>query len=452
MPPSSRTSADPQGAPESNGPQPPTSRLHVFVTPTGDVRALLSSLAALAVSREPRLEVTAVCPPGGLQSWTFDRRFRILDEAANANDQIAQLNLGPADMLVFLRAGCLVPRGWVASLLVRSQATAARGIAALAWAPRPSAPPETELLGWEAEAHNAQLHHCHHCEDRAEVETPLLAITRPDLVVEALTEFWAAGCTTSLNLRNAAESAPRLIVAKDLLVWQDELTPPLLATVAGEFGESKTYMPRTVEEAAALEVRLLAVLERVNQPELHIRLAEIAISRGDRKAATRHARACLETWPDHAAAQLIIARALISEDRLVAARKIIETLLSMGPLAPRDRASAFACLASIWLRQGDPAQARPCLEVALAIDSDHPIARYGMARLALAAGRFTEALEHLEHCLASAPLSPDIHFELGRARVLAGQLEPGMQALALALRLRPDHIDAAALLERLSGH
>ena len=453
-------SAASNAAPLHDGSSLPTNRLHVLVTPTDDARALLSSLAALSVARDQRLEVTAICPPSGMSGWTFDRRFRILDpRAANESPDgitveglIDHLELDAEDLVIVLRAGCLPPRGWLASVLIQSQETGARGVAALPWHPRPQGNPETELLGWEAEAQGAQLHHAHHSEDRAEVETPLLAIVRPDLIQSALKAFWLSGCATALNLRVADDASARLVVAKDILVWQDEHTPPLCAEVVVEHQDALPRLPRTLEEAKALEARLVELLERNNQPDLHMRLAEIVISRGDRALALTHARACLEVWPEHAAAKLILARAMIVYNRLVPSRQIIENLLSMGPIATADRATAFACLANIWLRQGDPSQARPCLDVALAIDADHAIARYGMARIAQAAGRFSEALEHLEVCLLKMPLSPDVHYELGRARVLAGLIEPGMHALGLALQLNPDHRDAATLMERLGGH
>lgn len=453
MPPTSRTSNDALGSEAT--PASLTSRIHVLVTPTEDVRALLSTLAALSVAREPRMRVTALAPKSGMQGWTFDPRFRVrlpeLGQDAGRN-VIAELELGPEDVVVFLRAGALAPRGWLASILGRRAELGARAVAALPWHPRPQMDPATELLGWEAESQSAQLHHHHHSEDRADVETPLLAVFEPNVIEQALADFWRSGCTTRLALRREGERAPRMVVAKDLLVWQAAEAPALVATLAGEPDELFGELPRTLEAAGALESELRAQLEDGSRPELHLRLAELAIARGDRTGATRHARACLDAWPEHVAARLVLAYALIGEERLVAARKIIEALLSSGPLDLRDRASAFACLGKIWLREGEPTQARPCLDVALGIDADHPIARFGMARIAMAAGRFAEALEHLELSLQARPLSPDLHYELGRALVLAGQLEDGMQALGLALQLRDDHAGALALLDRLRGH
>jgi len=453
MPPTSRTSTDALGSEPT--PSSLTSRIHVLVTPTQDVRALLSTLAALSVAREPRMKVTAIAPEGGMQGWTFDPRFQVrLPEAGQdpLSDVIAELELNPDDVVVFVRAGALAPRGWLASILGRRSELGARAVAALPWHPRPKMSPETELLGWEAESLSAQLHHHHHSEDRADVETPMLAVFEPHVLESALTEFYRSGCMTRLALREDGEPAPRMVVAKDLLVWQADEAPPVMATLSGDPGELVGELPRTVEEADQLESHLRAQLENHARPELHLRLAELAIARGDRSTATRHARACLDTWPEHVAAQLVLAYALIGEERLVAARKIIEALLSSGPLELRDRASAFACLGKIWLREGEPTQARPCLDVALGIDADHPIARFGMARIAMAAGRFAEALEHLELSLQARPLSPDLHYELGRALVLAGQLQEGMQALGLALQLRDDHAGALELMDRLRGH
>ena len=437
-----------QDAPFLEGRVARSRRLHVLVTPGADTRALFGSLAALSAVREPRLEVTAIAPPGGAPPIPLDRRFHFIE---NRRDQLPQVlaELETNSVLFLLRAGALPPRGWLETLLAHGKETGARAVGALAWQPNPIRPPEDELLRWEREERICRQGHYRVVEDRAEVETPLLAIFRPDELRAELETYWKKGCTTNLCLlpQDAKTRVPRLIVAKDLAAWSDASLLALRASVTCRMPSNRA--PKSIAESDAIRCQLKAALADGPHPEIHLRLAELELSRGDRNAATRHARACLDDWPDCAEAKLLIARALTGEDRLEAARAIVEKLFHAGPLRPKDRAGLFACLASIWLRGGDPAQAQPCLDVALSIVPNHPVARYGQARIALAGGRFNEALEHLDVCVSEVPLSPDIHFELGRAQVLAGLTDAGRRSLERALELSSDHKKAEALLERL---
>lgn len=425
-------------------------RLHVLVTPTHDRRALSSSLAALAALREPRLEVTAVAPPGGLKGLKFDPRFRVLPEARSLSAAPhAALGLAEGSVLFILAAGAIPPRGWVEVLLDAGRLPHVRAVAAHPWTPATERPPQNELLRWEREERLARKDLYRLVEDRAELETPMLAIFHPTELAGELADYLRGPADQRLCLRpKDSHSIERLLVAKELLVWQAVSTQAIKARVI--CGSPDAVRPESSEEADALEARLLAALEAGPRPELSLRLSRLALSRGERKAALDHARRCLDAWPECAEAKLYAARAQTGEGQLAAARSTIEDLLHAGPLRVEDRASIFACLASIWLHKGEPSQAKPCLEVALSLSPDNALARYCQARLALAGGRFSEALEHLEVCLLEVPLSPDIHFELGRARVLAGFEARGLEALERALELNPGHKKAGALLARLT--
>lgn len=425
-------------------------RLHVLITPTDDRRALFSSLAALSAAREPRLEVTAVAAPGTRPAIGLDKRFRFLPESRDLlDDPIEALGIKPGSVLFILRAGALPPRGWVETMLETGKLPSVRAVAAHGWSPNPERSAEVELLRWEKEEHLARRNCYRVVEDRADLEAPMIAIFRPTELASEITDFVRGHGTESLCLRpEGTQTVERLLVAKDLVVWQDPQAPPLSARVI--CGGPEIRKITSLDEAEALEARLHAALEDGPRPEISLRLARLGLSRGDRLTAIRHARICLDAWPECAEAKLYVARAQTGEGRLAAARHMIEDLLHAGPLRLEDRASVFACLASIWLHSGEPAQAQPCLDVALSIAPDNPLARYCQARIALAAGRFGEALEHLETCLAAVPLSPDMHFELGRTRVLAGLEPAGLESLARALELNPDHKKAEALLARLA--
>lgn len=453
MPSTSRTTAG-DSTPSVEVPAASTRRLHVLITPSQDTRAILSTLAALSAAREPRLEVTAIAPAAGLEGWTFDRRFRVIPERDEAcSTLIDDLELEQDSVVILIRAGSLPPRGWLATLLQQGDDTGARAIGAIAWKPNSTKEPEKELRRWEREAKDAAQNHGRIIADCPELETPLLAIFRPSEIATTLRDFWLANCATALALRpeNPSPNAapPRLLFAKDLIVWQNDFSLPIAAHIMGPAPAPCT--PRTPSEANNIARRLHLLLESGPRPEIHLRLAELELARSDRSAAINHARACLDAWPECTAAKLLLARALTADDRLAPARSMIEQLLHTGPLSPSDRADVFACLGGIWLRSNDTAQAKPCIDVAIAIAPNHPMARYGQARIAQAAGRFGDALEHLAISLEAMPLSPDFHFEMGRAQVLAGLTDPGMRSLEHALQLDPEHACALELLERLDG-
>ena len=484
----------------------PTARvglLHVLVTPAPDLRTLLTTLTALSAARDPRLVVTAVLPEGGEAAarrladpaaWP-GRPPRLLpadracdpfgpdpfapdasaaDPFAPGSSDTGPLVAGPdpaafptpapGEPLFLLQAGAIPPRGWTETLLAHGRSGAGpglqpggpvRAVAASAWTSDRADESHAERLEHWARADRAARRSWYRlAEDRLRVQTPLVALLDAGDLRAPLAAWWRGGCRGPLPLGDDLRPDLRLLVAKDLLVFAPE-QGGTTATVAAEPDHETAAELETLSDPADVRRRaelLEARLASGTDPRASLRLADLCLRRGRRDETVHHARACLAAWPACAEAQLLLARALGGSGQLDGARALLDRIFEAGPLEPALRAGTFAALASIWLQRGDAVQARPCLDTALAVDPDLPQARYTRARLFLAEGNFDLALADLESALRRRPLVPDMWFELGRARLLAGHEAAGRRALERALELDPRHEAAAGLVERLEPH
>ena len=441
--------------------------LHVLITPAPDRRALLTSLTALSAVRDPRLAVTAVLPEGDhpeelAAHGTWPGRAPRLLAPGELHAPLEGLAPEEGDALFLLRAGAVPPRGWTETLLAHGRPGGRSGqvdqggtvaaVAAPAWtASEPDRSPTKDLERWSRSDRGARRSWYRLAEDRPRVEAPLLALFEPADLADELEAWWRGECRGSLDLTRRGAGDRRLLVAKDVLVLDhpDDRIPGLRAHLdrderGGEL-EELTDPAEVRRRWLELEARLD---EGVDVPA-SLELADLALRRGRREETIHHARTVLRSWPACAEAQLLLARALGGAGQLDAARRLLEQLFDAGPLEPRLRAGAFAALASYWLQRGEPGQARPCLDTALAADPTQPQALYTRARLLLAEGSFDLALADLEAAIRQRPLVPDMWYELGRTRLLAGREVAGRRAIERALSLDPTHEPALDLMERL---
>ncbi|MDF1800720.1 MAG: tetratricopeptide repeat protein [Planctomycetota bacterium] len=444
--------------------------LHVLISPARDRRELLTTLTALSAARDPRLVILAALPddaqPGAYaipdQSAWPGRAPRLV-RTADLDDPFDGTELGPDSVVFLLRAGAVPPRGWCETLLAHARPPGipgspaiggeVRAVAAESWVPLdPNESPALALQRWSEDDRAARRSWYRIAEDRPQLEAPLIALFHPAELRGELASWWRSGCTRDVRLALEAHPTARHLVAKDLLVFgppEHATSPPLRAALASFSTERDFNYPERREDVTERQLRLEARFEFGPDPAAALELAHLALATGQRAAAIAHARACLDHWPACAEAQLLLARGLKGSGQLDAARRMLEGLFDAGPLEPGLRASIFATLANYWLQRGDPDQARPCVDSALVIDADHPVARYAHARLMLACGAFEKALEDLEATVRRVPLVPDMWYELGRTRLLAGLEASGRSALRRALELAPNHEGALVLLERL---
>ncbi len=128
---------------------------------------------------------------------------------------------------------------------------------------------------------------------------------------------------------------------------------------------------------------------------------------------------------------------------------------SLQALRTDDRAEAMLAAADAYRQTGRPDDAIALFQDIITRDPGHVTALRALRDLAVAAGRWADALPAQERLSATVP--PDerpaeqtalagIHYERGRARMAEGDLTGGIAAFRDALRVRPDFVPAALAL------
>ncbi|MBW8877677.1 MAG: VWA domain-containing protein [Acidobacteria bacterium] len=100
-------------------------------------------------------------------------------------------------------------------------------------------------------------------------------------------------------------------------------------------------------------------------------------------------------------------------------------------------------------QQGKPREAVPPANTALRLAPDDPLVQYDAGTARLGAGRGRQAVGPLERAAKGADreLAPAAHYNLGNARLAAGDAAGAAEAFKQTLRLRPDDQDAKYNLE-----
>jgi tetratricopeptide (TPR) repeat protein len=100
-------------------------------------------------------------------------------------------------------------------------------------------------------------------------------------------------------------------------------------------------------------------------------------------------------------------------------------------------------------KQGKPREAVEPANTALRLAPDDPLVQYDAGTARLGAGRGRQAVTPLERAAkgASRELAPAAHYNLGGARLAAGDAAGAAEAFKQALRLQPDNQDAKYNLE-----
>jgi Ca-activated chloride channel family protein len=100
-------------------------------------------------------------------------------------------------------------------------------------------------------------------------------------------------------------------------------------------------------------------------------------------------------------------------------------------------------------KQGKPRQAVEPANTALRLAPDDPLVQYDAGTARLGAGRGRQAVRPLEKAAKAADreLAPAAHYNLGGARLAAGDAAGAAEAFKQALRLQPDNQDAKYNLE-----
>jgi len=152
------------------------------------------------------------------------------------------------------------------------------------------------------------------------------------------------------------------------------------------------------------------------------------LARGNYSAARNNARAALAAGPETAAAHLLLARAYLALEQAGAAAGEIDRASALGSRAP-------ALLADARLLGGDVRGAVAAAAEADGRDRGH--ADRIAARAAAADGRTAQAQAMLLALLGRAPRDMAAWTDLGRIRLVSGEIGGAAEAAANAVRLAP---------------
>ena len=184
----------------------------------------------------------------------------------------------------------------------------------------------------------------------------------------------------------------------------------------GELYAQGVDAQRAGKQAAALAAFQEVVRRQPGHSEAHARMGELARRRGDDQSALVH---------------------------------------SLQALRTDDRAETMLAAADAYRQTGRPDDAIALFQDIIARDPGHVTALRSLRDLAVAEGRWADALPAQERLISA--VAPDervseqtalagVHYERGRSRMAEGDLTGGTAAFRDALRVRPDFVPAALAL------
>jgi tetratricopeptide (TPR) repeat protein len=115
--------------------------------------------------------------------------------------------------------------------------------------------------------------------------------------------------------------------------------------------------------------------------------------------------------------------------------ELADLLLRRAIAANPDMVDTHAHLALVLLARGDPGAARAAIDRALALDKEHPVARYARAVTLRAAGQTREAIADLRQMSAAIPAEPTFVIELAAAYADLGAYDRAGELLEQAVSL-----------------
>lgn len=168
---------------------------------------------------------------------------------------------------------------------------------------------------------------------------------------------------------------------------------------------------------------------------------------GEAEDALQQAESLLEQGLPSEALGPMRKAARLSPGDVVVQRKYMELMKSQGygrdavaEFQARLEASPDDPLAHylFGVSTGDPPTARREFEAALELDPNHAWARQGLGSVAIAEGRFEEALTHYQQALTIDPSFAEVHNKVANLHVALGQTDEAKAAWKRAMAAAPD--------------
>jgi len=202
---------------------------------------------------------------------------------------------------------------------------------------------------------------------------------------------------------------------------------PVLCIAAGIQRRSGKFA-----EAAELLARAAAVDAEASP--VFAERAALAMCCQDFELAAQSLRALLQKHPGQSDSWFNLG---LAEEQLGRVQAAIEGFENALSLAPDGYPAASARLAMLLATVGRDADARQCVDQALAADPDHVETRYALGMLLLAEGKTEQALGEFRHCVARQPGLAGAWQQLLECRRIEDPGDPELAA-ARALLDQPD--------------
>ena len=191
-----------------------------------------------------------------------------------------------------------------------------------------------------------------------------------------------------------------------------------------------------------------AALHQADQPSGAMKLAQIAISRKDARAAEQWFAKALKWDATSSVVHRDYAVFLASQGR---SGEAVEQMREAVRLAPRD-ANLWYLLGLGQIENNDEPGALQSFDEALKIEPAFIRALFNRALLNEKVGRLEQAIQDLENCSSLDKENPDIPFTLAVMLYRNGHYRDAAAAAAETLRREPRHAQARQILESASRH
>ena len=172
-------------------------------------------------------------------------------------------------------------------------------------------------------------------------------------------------------------------------------------------------------------------------------LAQVAVKRGDRKAAADYLQRAFTIAPDSAEVQQDWGRYKYSEGKYKEAEAAFRAAARIDPKGVRSRVD----LGDVYLMAfRKPSEAIPFYKEAIALDPKHGGAHYALGMALTMSGDEAGAISSLNQAVVLSPNNPLPYYQLGRLHESKRRFDQAMDAFGRALKVTPTF--APALYER----
>jgi cellulose synthase operon protein C len=201
------------------------------------------------------------------------------------------------------------------------------------------------------------------------------------------------------------------------------------------------------QEYQEARIKLQSALQKnPNDRDARERLGLLNLEWGNGPLAEKELRQAIGMGTPQEKLQFALAEALLMQGKY---QDILDYLAPMALMSAQDQAKLLAYRGDAWLGLSQPEKARSEYENALHMDADTPLAKLGLARLALSDNRVEEAQKRVAEVLALVPDEPKAWSFQGVLFETSRQPEKADESYSKAIvlkRYRPVELASRAII------